>query len=252
MSGFSLPFAKLSFGPMFTASSADSGTVSLTTPSSRGISGSQEDRVGIVLLSGHALGTDFCGSYIGTQKKKICIRSKCTIASHTKPTSKASEAFVGYDPEEEVAFISLKADSYAMYTEPSCRKVDFGSSINRYLSDTCPVASWIPLFSIEPGMQPKTEEELADVISRTDLVMARGFTPRKKARFAPELLVEGAKPNTAFATLPETLGSSHDEVLSSLSIVWPTLQRNQQQLVDLVERMRSGTAQLAKELSTVE
>eukprot|EP00978_Attheya_sp_CCMP212_P038636 scaffold193289_cov41-Attheya_sp.AAC.1 len=97
-------------------------------------------------------------------------------------------------------------------------------------------------------MQPKTEEELADVISRTDLVMARGFTPRKKARFAPEP-VEGAKPDTAFATLPETLGSSPDEVLSSLSIVWPTLQRNQQQLVDLVEQMRSRQAQLTKELS---
>eukprot|EP00978_Attheya_sp_CCMP212_P046301 scaffold383348_cov86-Attheya_sp.AAC.1 len=39
MSGFSSPFAKLSFGPMFAASSADSGTVSLTTLSSRGISG---------------------------------------------------------------------------------------------------------------------------------------------------------------------------------------------------------------------
>eukprot|EP00978_Attheya_sp_CCMP212_P036388 scaffold164674_cov35-Attheya_sp.AAC.1 len=58
--------------------------------------------------------------------------------------------------------------------------------------------------------------------------MACGFTPRKKARFAPEL-VEGAKAQHSFCH--------------------PARNRNQQQLVDLVERMRSGTAQLAKELS---
>jgi hypothetical protein len=254
---FASPMAKLFSVPL-----ESSGTALPDVPGSRGVSGellgagggfglqdAQADRVGIVVLCGSALGAGFCGSFIGSHRKRMCIRADCNTGSHSKSTSKAVGLFSEVGGEEQMAFICYKSDTSSVYTDPVKRGGDFGPGLQRFLSTKRTVQAWTSLFSLPAGSQPQTDEDAEDIVNRADRVVPVGLTPRtKKARFtmdSPGEIVD----DFAIVDVPAISVAQPREFASSLGASWPIMQKNQSHMAARVERVRLGSAKLAKDLS---
>jgi hypothetical protein len=212
-----------------------------------GLLGAHEERVGIVVLCGSALGSSFCGSYIGSQKKRMCVRKDCATASHVKPTSKATDIFEEYDSGEPLTFIAYKTDTDSVYVHPVKRAADFGPGLTRFLTMTRSVPAWTSLFSLSAEAQPQTEADAEEIVQRVERKLPMGLTPKKKkARF--DVDSPGNKEDEFVMVKVPDIAPGAD-LATTLQASYPILQSNQIQLGEVIERIKSSSAQMAKEVS---
>jgi hypothetical protein len=180
----------------------------------------------------------------------MCIRADCNTGSHSKSTSKAEVLFAEVGGDEQMAFICYKSDTSSVYTDPVKRGGDFGPGLQRFLSTKRTVQAWTSLFSLPVGSQPQTEEDAEDMmVNRADKVVPVGLTPRKKkARFTMDSPGEVVEDFT-LVDVPAISVAQPKEFASSLEASWPIMQKNQNHMAARVEKVRLGSAKLAKDLS---
>eukprot|EP00978_Attheya_sp_CCMP212_P007986 scaffold18598_cov49-Attheya_sp.AAC.1 len=196
------------------------------------------------------LASSFCGSFIGSHDKRMCIRKDCPTESHSKPGRKASIIFQDFDSDESIAFIQYKSDSASVYTDPIKRVSEFGSGFSRFMQSTRTVPAWISLFGLPPEAQPQTDEDGSEMILRVDRAAPVGLTPKKKkARFLSEEPDRDKDEFMILMDLPEVGGLDPQEMVARIRASWPVMQENQKQIGFIIASVRKKASQLATEVA---
>jgi hypothetical protein len=209
-------------------------------------------RIGVFESKG--FGSVYCG---GALRGKMCVRADCTILAHKKNKAKGLFSLPGF-PEEQLVMVYAgpAADRMASVSmTPRLSPLMFGAKLNECLTLTKAHVSWSMVFETisKTGRGQEDDTTVSDVLLMTEQGASFVMSPRSTAvkdHFLPEDVI------IPKMEVPPYLGESQDEVVSTLTSLWPALVEHLHELTDVVtaiqEAIRANKSETAAEFDQLD